>query len=168
MDCCVTLGVLCDQVVPVDESADEEEQLLRRSLVLSFISTEANRAIVDRHAKQPSSKVEEILAKALTAVRFLDTDSLSTLPPAHRFFQSWARKIWKSLFKAFLSHCRHTLIHALLGETTCCNFCSARPAPLCELIFDKKTLRHSRIHGFISTSRNSLLSTRTLLLPSIC
>jgi hypothetical protein len=71
MDPKVTLGVLCDQVSPPDESMDDEEQAIRdrlRSLVLSFLTGEAKRAIVERHAV-PSSVAEEVLISSLLAVR---------------------------------------------------------------------------------------------------
>jgi len=77
MDCCVTLGVLCDQIVPPDDLADEEEQFIRdrlRSLVLSFITMEAKRAIVERHASQLDSGAEEVLVNALWMVR-IPTDA---------------------------------------------------------------------------------------------
>ncbi|OSX65813.1 hypothetical protein POSPLADRAFT_1043402 [Postia placenta MAD-698-R-SB12] len=64
MDPAVTLGVLCDQVVPSDEPMDEEELAIRnrlRSLVLAFITGEAKRAIVERHTSIPGSAAEETL-----------------------------------------------------------------------------------------------------------
>ena len=70
MDPKVTLGVLCDQVSPPDESMDEEEQAIRdrlRFLVLSFLTGEAKRAIVERHA-MPSSVAEGVLTNSLLAV----------------------------------------------------------------------------------------------------
>jgi hypothetical protein len=71
MDPKVTLGVLCDQVSPPDESMDDEEQAIRdrlRSLVLSFLTGEAKRAIVERHAV-PLSVAEEVLINSLLGVR---------------------------------------------------------------------------------------------------
>ena len=70
MDPKVTLGVLCDQVSPPDESMDEEEQNIRdrlRSLVLSFLTGEAKRAIAERHAI-PGSVAEEVLIGSLHTV----------------------------------------------------------------------------------------------------
>lgn len=70
MDPRVTLGVLCDQIAPLDEPMDEEEQNIRdhlRSLVLSFLSGEAKRAIVERHAV-PGSGAEEVLINGLLTV----------------------------------------------------------------------------------------------------
>lgn len=71
MDPKVTLGVLCDQIAPPDEPMDEEEQSIRdrlRSLVLSFLTGEAKRAIVERHAL-PGSGAEETLINSLLVVR---------------------------------------------------------------------------------------------------
>ena len=71
MDPKVTLGVLCDQVSPPNEPMDDEEQNIRdrlRSLVLSFLTGEAKRAIVERHAI-PGSVSEKALIDSLHAVR---------------------------------------------------------------------------------------------------
>ncbi|CCM03887.1 uncharacterized protein FIBRA_06038 [Fibroporia radiculosa] len=64
----VTLGVLCDQIVPADESMDDEEVAIRnrlRSLVLSFITGEAKRAIIERHTSIPGGAAEEALVSGL-------------------------------------------------------------------------------------------------------
>jgi hypothetical protein len=69
MDPCVTLGVLCDQVMPPDEPIDQEEQHIRnklRSLVLSYLTGQARRAVV-----QATSGAEEVLISCLLAVRNL-------------------------------------------------------------------------------------------------
>lgn len=68
MDPNVTLGVLCDQIVPPEEPMDEEDQAIRdrlRSLVLGFMVGRAKRAIVERHA-QPA---EAVLVDGLVKVR---------------------------------------------------------------------------------------------------
>ncbi|OSD04110.1 hypothetical protein PYCCODRAFT_1364979 [Trametes coccinea BRFM310] len=68
MDPTVTLGVLCDQVVPSDEPLDEEEQSIRdrlRSLVLAFLAGEAKRSLVERHASIVGSPSEEVLVSGL-------------------------------------------------------------------------------------------------------
>ncbi|KZT10939.1 uncharacterized protein LAESUDRAFT_721349 [Laetiporus sulphureus 93-53] len=68
MDPATTLGVLCDQIIPMDEPLDEEEQIIRsrlRSLVLSFMTGEAKRAIIDRHTSTPGSVAEETLVMGL-------------------------------------------------------------------------------------------------------
>jgi len=70
MDPPVTLGVLCDQIMPPDEPMDEEEQYIRdrlRSLVIHFLTGEAKRTIV-RHASRPGSEAEEVLVHELLAV----------------------------------------------------------------------------------------------------
>lgn len=71
MDPRVTLGVLCDQVTPPEELMDEEEQGIRdrlRSLVLSFLTGEAKRA-VERHAL-PGSAAEDVLITCLLEVSY--------------------------------------------------------------------------------------------------
>jgi hypothetical protein len=68
----VTLGVLCDQVVPADEPMDEEEQEIRdrlRSLVIAFLTGRAKRAIVDRHTSKPGNEAEQVLVGGLLTVR---------------------------------------------------------------------------------------------------
>ncbi|KAJ6616684.1 hypothetical protein B0H10DRAFT_2036577 [Mycena sp. CBHHK59/15] len=66
----VTLGVLCDQVMPaVEATADAEELYMRdrlRALVLAFLNGEAKRAIVERHAL-PDSDAEHVLVNGLMA-----------------------------------------------------------------------------------------------------
>lgn len=73
MDPAVTLGVLCDQVVPSDEPLDDEEQSIRdrlRSLVLAFVTGEAKRAIVERHTSTPGGPADEALVSGLLKVQF--------------------------------------------------------------------------------------------------
>ncbi|KAL6303506.1 hypothetical protein BKA93DRAFT_734804 [Sparassis latifolia] len=68
MDPVVTLGVICDQVVPPEEPLDEEEQGIRdrlRSLVLAFVTGEAKRAIMERHTSTPGSPAEEMLVNGM-------------------------------------------------------------------------------------------------------
>ncbi|KZT71675.1 hypothetical protein DAEQUDRAFT_723739 [Daedalea quercina L-15889] len=91
MDPAVTLGVLCDQVVPPDEPMDEEDPATRtrlRSLVLPFMTGEAKRAI-DRHTSTPGSLAEETLVAGLlravdkltpTYIDVIVKDVLLTLP----------------------------------------------------------------------------------------
>lgn len=72
MDPVVTLTVLCDQIVPMDDPMDEEEQSIRdrlRALVLAFISGEAKRGIVERHANVQGSPAEDVLVTSLLKVR---------------------------------------------------------------------------------------------------
>lgn len=71
MDPTVTLGVICDQIVPPDEPLDEEEQGIRdrlRSLVLSFLAGEAKRSLVERHASTAGSPAEQVLVNSLFKV----------------------------------------------------------------------------------------------------
>ena len=68
MDPRITLGVLCDQIVPSEEPLEDDDPSTRdrlRSLVLGFMVGRAKRAIVERHA-QPA---EEILVEGLARVR---------------------------------------------------------------------------------------------------
>lgn len=71
MDPRATLSVLCDQLAPPEEDMDEEEQTTRdrlRNLVLLFLTGEAKRAIVERHAL-PGSDVENMLLHTSHVVR---------------------------------------------------------------------------------------------------
>ncbi|KAH9949030.1 hypothetical protein B0H21DRAFT_689040 [Amylocystis lapponica] len=83
MDPAVTLGVLCDQIVPSDELMDEEERAIRdrlRSLVLAFITDDAKRAIVERHTKSAGSPAEEVLTSGLfKAVAQLPPDDIDVI-----------------------------------------------------------------------------------------
>lgn len=66
-----TLGVLCDQITPPDPTTiDEEEREVRgrlSRLVLSFITKDAKRAILERHAHAQGGSVETILIDGLTS-----------------------------------------------------------------------------------------------------
>ncbi|KAF8070158.1 hypothetical protein FPV67DRAFT_1754654 [Lyophyllum atratum] len=71
MDPKVTLGVLCDQIAPLDDTTDEEEQSIRdrlRSVVLAFMTGEARRAIVERHALPGSDAEEAYITNLLTVI----------------------------------------------------------------------------------------------------
>lgn len=84
MDPVVTLGVLCDQIVPVEEDLNEEEQAMRdrlRFLVLSFLTGEAHRRITERHAHSPSSPAEEVLVSGILKVCMAST--IKTLTSTH-------------------------------------------------------------------------------------
>ncbi|KAG6874454.1 hypothetical protein C0995_010362 [Termitomyces sp. Mi166 len=70
MDAKVTLGVFCDQMAPLDESMDDEEKEIRdrlRKVVLKFLTQDARKVIVERHAV-PGSEAEETLIDNLLAV----------------------------------------------------------------------------------------------------
>lgn len=74
MDSKITLGVLCDQIVPVQEPMEPEEKATRdrlRTLVLAFIAGEARRAIVERHASQAGSVQEQLIINGLFKVTVL-------------------------------------------------------------------------------------------------
>lgn len=82
MDPVVTLGVLCDQVVPVDETLDEEDQAIRdrlRSLVLAFLTGEAYRGITERHVNTPGSPAEDVLVSGLLKVGRDHIDTVSAV-----------------------------------------------------------------------------------------
>lgn len=66
----ITLQVLRDQISAADDAQDEEDRTARdglRSLVLSFLTVEARRSIVERHTK-PDSPAEKILIEGLLEV----------------------------------------------------------------------------------------------------
>jgi hypothetical protein len=70
MDPGVTLGVLCDQVIPPEDPVDEEEQQIRdhlRSLVIAFLKNEAV-AIIRQHTKTPGTNAENVLVGQLLTV----------------------------------------------------------------------------------------------------
>ncbi|KAG5642830.1 hypothetical protein DXG03_002061 [Asterophora parasitica] len=106
MDPKVTLSVLCDQIAPEDDSAEEEERSRLRDVVLKFL-TGARRAIVERHAL-PGSEAEEALVDALvTAIPKLELRDVEIivedlLMPLKAFRVSSARG--------------HTLLQALLNK----------------------------------------------------
>ncbi|KAJ7762512.1 hypothetical protein B0H16DRAFT_1529053 [Mycena metata] len=69
LDARVTLGVLCDQIMPAEPTADPDELYMRdrlRTLVLAFLTGEAKDAIVKRHAL-PDSGAEDVLVEGLLA-----------------------------------------------------------------------------------------------------
>ncbi|KAI0708908.1 hypothetical protein C8T65DRAFT_649312 [Cerioporus squamosus] len=83
MDPVVTLGVLCDQIVPPEEPLDEEEQSIRdrlRSLVLAFLAGEAKRPLVERHANAAGTPAEQVLVpglfKAITKLSPAEVDTI--------------------------------------------------------------------------------------------
>ncbi|KAG6917815.1 hypothetical protein DXG01_000875 [Tephrocybe rancida] len=70
MDSKVTLSVLCDQISPLEDSMDEEEQDIRdrlRKVVLKFLTEDARTAIVEQYAL-PGSGAEETLFDTLFTV----------------------------------------------------------------------------------------------------
>ncbi|KAI9571674.1 hypothetical protein HD554DRAFT_2168922 [Boletus coccyginus] len=82
MDPPVTLGVLCDQIIPPEEDLDDDERQTRerlRSLVLSFLATDAMNAI-QKHTDPPGSEAEHVLVAQLTwAITRLDTGDVDII-----------------------------------------------------------------------------------------
>lgn len=71
MDPGVTLGVLCDQIIPPQDPVDEEEQQIRdhlRSLVIAFLKDDAVEAIIRKHTKTPSTRAETVFVDQLLTV----------------------------------------------------------------------------------------------------
>lgn len=69
MDPPAVLGVMCDQVVPLEEDLDESERQTRerlRSLVIGFLATEALGVIVAKYTDPPGSEAEQTLVTQLT------------------------------------------------------------------------------------------------------
>ncbi|KAF9241809.1 hypothetical protein BU15DRAFT_44574, partial [Melanogaster broomeanus] len=82
MDPSVTLGVLCDQIVPPEDDLDELERQTRerlRSLVLSFLATDAI-GVIQRHTDPPGSEAEQVLVSQLTlSITRLDTREVDVI-----------------------------------------------------------------------------------------
>ena len=81
MDAATTLGVLCDQVLPLEDPADDEEQVMRerlRTLVLVYLSEDAKRGIIERHANSQNS-AEEVLVSNLLKVGSTCARSLTSI-----------------------------------------------------------------------------------------
>lgn len=74
MDPTVTVNVLCDQVVPTEEPADEEDQAVRdrlRALVLDFMKGPAKRGIVRNATAQRSEPQHALIGRVLNVRRRL-------------------------------------------------------------------------------------------------
>ncbi|CAL1706135.1 unnamed protein product [Somion occarium] len=96
LDPATTLGVLCDQIIPVGDPLDEEEQAIRdrlRSLVLAYLSDDAKRGIIERHASNRQSPAEDVLVSGLlkaipklssTDIDIIVRDILLSLPTFSR------------------------------------------------------------------------------------
>ncbi|KAJ6507414.1 hypothetical protein C8R47DRAFT_1101220 [Mycena vitilis] len=111
----VTLGVLCDQIMPAAESlVDPDELYMRdrlRTLVLAFLAGEAKEAIMERHAV-PDSEAEGVFVEGLlTAIPKLpptDTDIIvKQLLLQLRSFQSGSSR-------------SNALLSTLLGQAQLC------------------------------------------------
>jgi len=62
LDSKVTLGVLCDQIVPPDDPIEDEDKLIRerlRRLVIAFLAEEAREPLLSRLRSQGDSGVEQ-------------------------------------------------------------------------------------------------------------
>jgi hypothetical protein len=71
MDPGVTLGVLCDQIIPPEYAIDEEEQQIRdrlRSLVIAFLKVDAVESIIRKYTKTPGTDTENVLVSQLLMV----------------------------------------------------------------------------------------------------
>ncbi|KAG2095510.1 hypothetical protein BD769DRAFT_1516823 [Suillus cothurnatus] len=83
MDPGVTLGVLCDQIIPPEYTIDEEEQQIRdrlRSLVIAFLKVDAAEAIIRKYTKTPGTDTENVLVgQLLTAIRRLETRDVEVI-----------------------------------------------------------------------------------------
>ncbi|KAG6830163.1 hypothetical protein H0H92_001892 [Tricholoma furcatifolium] len=70
LDAKVTLGVLCDQITPLEDSMEDEEQEIRdrlRNVVLKFLTQDARKAVVEKYVL-PGSGAEEVLVDSLLTV----------------------------------------------------------------------------------------------------
>ncbi|KAG1751281.1 uncharacterized protein EDB91DRAFT_1104437 [Suillus paluster] len=83
MDPSVTLGVLCDQIIPPEDPMDEEEQQIRdrlRSLVIAFLKVDAVEAIIRKYTKTPGTDTENVfVSQLLTAIRRLETREVEVI-----------------------------------------------------------------------------------------
>jgi len=62
LDSKVTLGVLCDQIVPPDDPIEDEDKLIRerlRRLVIAFLAEDAREPLLARLQSQGDSGVEQ-------------------------------------------------------------------------------------------------------------
>jgi hypothetical protein len=78
MDPGVTLGVLCDQIIPPEYTIDEEEQQIRdrlRSLVIAFLKVDAAEAIIRKYTKTPGTDTENVLVGQLLTVTWFSSSS---------------------------------------------------------------------------------------------
>ncbi|KIO09397.1 hypothetical protein M404DRAFT_131889 [Pisolithus tinctorius Marx 270] len=108
MDPPAVLGVMCDQVVPLEEDLDESERQTRerlRSLVIGFLATEALGVIVAKYTDPPGSEAEQMLVTQLTLsiawleiqeVELIVRDILLSLP-CYRVYPSRGDSILQAL-----------------------------------------------------------------------
>ncbi|KAI6121832.1 hypothetical protein F5141DRAFT_1211484 [Pisolithus sp. B1] len=83
MDPPAVLGVMCDQVVPLEEDLDETERQTRerlRSLVITFLATDALGVIVEKHTDPPGSEAEQTLVSQLVlSIRWLEIQEVEVI-----------------------------------------------------------------------------------------
>ncbi|KAI6002868.1 apoptosis inhibitory protein 5-domain-containing protein [Pisolithus albus] len=83
MDPPAVLGVMCDQVVPLEEDLDETERQTRerlRSLVITFLATDALGVIVGKYTDSPGSEAEQTLVSQLTlSIRWLEIEEVELI-----------------------------------------------------------------------------------------
>lgn len=83
MDPGVTLGVLCDQIIPPEYAIDEEEQQIRdrlRSLVIAFLKVDAAESIIRKYTKTPGTDTENVLvSQLLMAIKRLETRDVEVI-----------------------------------------------------------------------------------------
>ncbi|KAI6166034.1 apoptosis inhibitory protein 5-domain-containing protein [Pisolithus thermaeus] len=83
MDPPAVLGVMCDQVVPLEEDLDETERQTRerlRSLVITFLATDALSVIVEKYTDPPGSEAEQTLVSQLMlSIRWLEIQEVEVI-----------------------------------------------------------------------------------------
>ncbi|KAF8993681.1 hypothetical protein BDQ17DRAFT_1252511 [Cyathus striatus] len=141
MDPKVTLSVLCDQILPADECANNEEQVMRdrlRSLVLTFLTGEAKRSIL-RHA-MPGSDAEAIVVEGLSeAISLLDFEEIQAIVKDLLLlldgYNPWSHGI--PLLNAIIQKTSHNLRQDLQNRTI--SLVTTRPLlELCNHLVDGK------------------------------
>ena len=84
----VSLGVLCDQIVPPDDPIEDEDKLIRerlRRLVIAFLAEEAREPLVSRLKSQGDSGAEQELALVDTLLK-VTVAGIRPFPPKSMLF----------------------------------------------------------------------------------
>lgn len=92
LDSKVSLGVLCDQIIPPDEPIEEEDKLIRerlRRLVIAFLAEEAREPLLSRLQSQGDSSAEQ--ERALVDTLLKVTVAGNPTVPSKKISASWAR-----------------------------------------------------------------------------
>ena len=92
LDSKVSLGVLCDQIIPPDEPVEEEDKLIRerlRRLVIAFLAEEAREPLLSRLQSQGDSSAEQ--ERALVDTLLKVTVAGNPTVPSKIISASWAR-----------------------------------------------------------------------------